>query len=205
MDAMQFIDIAIALLVVSNPLILIQAILGVTAHNTSTRKQTISWLAASLGTGMLITTTFMGAQILSLLGLKIEAFQVAGGIVVIILGFSMLNAKFGMIASAKGRQEFPAAQSGAVIPLAFPLIAGPGAITTVMVNSVRYPGLRNLFLISCACVVLGLISWMLMLSAGYLEKKLGDTAISILGRMGGLILLTLGIQILMGGLAQYFP
>lgn len=205
MNTVQLVDVAVALLVVSNPLILVQAILGVTHHEKPAQKKITALLAAMIGTGILILMTFMGTQLLSLLGLRIEAFQVAGGIVVIFLGFSMLNAKFGMIRSSKKRQDFPSSKAGAMIPLAFPLIAGPGAISTVIVNTIRYPGVQSLFQISLACAILGFISWLFMRSAGFLEKTLGDTGISIFGRIGGLILLTLGIQILMGGLAYYFP
>jgi len=205
MDIVHFISIVIGLLVISNPLMAVQAVLGVTANQTPAQKKQISIIASLVGGMILVVMTWAGTYLLAILGLKIESFQIAGGIVVIVLGFSMLNAQESSIKTTKEEQEAPSPKSGAIIPLAFPLIAGPGAISTVIVNASHFPGVLNLLILSLACILIAIISGIFIYSAGYLEKKLGHTGISIFGRIGGLILLTLGVQILMGGILHFFP
>ncbi len=205
MNVVEFFDILISLIIISNPIILTNTILSIPLNKNPRLKKQTAILSSVVGGAVLITMTWTGTKLLTLLGLRMEAFQIAGGIVVIVLGFAMLNAKISSMKTSSEEEISLVSKSMAITPLAFPLIAGPGSISAVIFNANRFPGVLNLLLLSLACTILALISWFFMRFSCFVEKKIGNTGLHIFERVTGLILLTLGIQILMSGIGRYFP
>ncbi|MBC7510514.1 MAG: MarC family protein [Ferruginibacter sp.] len=140
---------------------------------------------ATLASGaLMILFLFIGKQFLDLLGLDVQSFAVAGSIVIFIIGLEMVL----------GHEFFKSdgnAKSGSVVPIAFPLIAGSGTLTTIMSLKANY-GDVNIFLgILINCVVI----YMVLKSLKWIEKALGPNGMMIIRKFFGVILLAIAVKI----------
>lgn len=134
---------------------------------------------------LMVGFLFLGQSILDLFGLDVESFAVAGAIVIFIVAMEMI---LGMTLI----KEDPDAQgSGSIVPLAFPLIAGAGTLTTIL--SIRAVYSQTSVLIGI--LVNLLIVYVVLRSSSWLEKKLGKTGFAILRRVFGVILLAIAVKI----------
>ena len=142
-------------------------------------------IQATLASGaLMILFLFIGKQFLDLLGLDVQSFAVAGSIVIFIIGLEMVL----------GHEFFKSdgnAKSGSVVPIAFPLIAGSGTLTTIMSLKANY-GDVNIFLgILINCVVI----YMVLKSLKWIEKALGPNGMMIIRKFFGVILLAIAVKI----------
>jgi multiple antibiotic resistance protein len=145
-----------------------------------------------------------GAEIAELMGINLDAFSVVGGIVVAGMGFEMLYG--GAPSKAQGKdaaQSGPDEDSGLLMPLAIPLIAGPGAIVTAVTITTSNPdhGLVASLIAVAAVAVVTFVGFQWL---GGLLAKLPANATALLMRLGGLLLSTIGVQMLLGGLKKFF-
>lgn len=205
MDLAQFVNHFIGLLVISNPLSALPAVLRVTRHQSLAEKRQTGLTAAFAVGIILLVVTWVGGPLLAVLGIELPAFQVAGGVVLFMMALSMLNAEESSIKHSPEEQKERQADLGAIVPLAIPIIAGPGAISTVIVSINQFPGLFNQVLISISTILVSLVMGMLLFFAGDLEKLFGKSGINIINRLGGLILAAISIQTLAGGVIGLFP
>jgi len=134
---------------------------------------------------LMILFLFLGQSILQLFGLDVGSFAVAGAIIMFILALEMiLGVNF-------FHEEPEAKGSGSIVPLAFPLIAGAGTLTTILSLRVVYDNLNIL-----VGIVINLVFIFLVLkSTNWLERKLGTSGFSILRRVFGIILLAIAVKI----------
>lgn len=140
-----------------------------------------------------------------ILDIGLPAFQVAGGVVIFMMALSMLNAEESPMKQTPDEQKDKQRDMSAIVPLAIPIIAGPGAITTVIVAANQFPGLWNQIIISVACILVAFAMGALLYFAASLEKLLGKSGINVINRLGGLILAAISIQVLTAGLVGLFP
>jgi multiple antibiotic resistance protein len=145
-----------------------------------------------------------GAEIAELMGINLDAFSVVGGIVVAGMGFEMLYG--GAPSKAQGQDNSksgPDEDSGLLMPLSIPLIAGPGAIVTAVTITTSNPDcglIASLIAVATVAVVTFIgFQWL-----GALLAKLPANATALLMRLGGLLLATIGVQMLLGGLKRFF-
>ncbi len=140
-----------------------------------------------------------------ILGIHLAAFQVAGGFVLFMMSISMLNAEESSIKQSPEELKERRGDAGAIVPLAIPIIAGPGAISTVIVSVNEFPGLLNQTIISISAILVALVMGALLYFAANLEKILGQAGINIINRIGGLILAAIAVQTLAVGMMGLFP
>ena len=148
---------------------------------------------ATLASGaLMILFLFIGKQFLDLLGLDVQSFAVAGSIVIFIIGLEMVL----------GHEFFKSdgnAKSGSVVPIAFPLIAGSGTLTTIMSLKANY-GDVNIFLgILINCVVI----YMVLKSLKWIEKGLGPNGMMIIRKFFGVILLAIAVKIFGSNISHF--
>ena len=145
----------------------------------------------------------VGRELLRLLGIDLNAFTVVGGIVVAGMGFEMLYA--GAPSKAQGRkeeEEGPQEDSGLLMPLSIPLIAGPGAIaTSITISTSRDDGWIAAVIGSAGVALVAFLSYYLL--GGALSRVSAKTT-SLLVRIGGLLLATIGTQMLLNGIKGFF-
>jgi multiple antibiotic resistance protein len=170
------------------------------------KKRTGIRVAVAVGV-ILLVVTWIGPSLLRILGIRLPAFQVAGGIIIFMLALSMLSAQSSPIKQTEQEQkEKPSSGDlGVIVPLAIPIIAGPGAITTVIVQINAFPGVFNQVILSISALLVAFVMGVLLYFAGHLEKLFGQSGINIINRLGGLILSAIAVQTLANGIIGLFP
>ena len=169
------------------------------------RKKTALITAFAVGC-ILFVVTWLGAPLMMILGIHVAPFQFAGGFVVFLLALSMLRAEQSPMKQTKEEQkEAVDKESVAVTPLAIPLIAGPGAISTVVVKASLFPDFSDLFLMTLIALSVALIMGSVLYFANIIERLLGRVGINIFTRIGGLILASNSVETLSQGIMGMFP
>ena len=148
MSLVEFINFFITLLIIANPMAALPAFLNVTSSDSYEQRKKIALTTGFAVLIILILMTFVGSSLLQVLGIQVYAFQITGGLILLLLAFSMLNASPSRIQETKEEQkEAKRKESVAIVPLAIPLIAGPGAISTIILEDLEVNLYPNLSLI----------------------------------------------------------
>lgn len=205
MNFAQFVNHLIALLVIANPLSALPAVLRVTRNQTVSEKRHTGLVSAFVVGIIFLIVTWIGTPLLVILGIGLPSFQVAGGVVIFMMSISMLNAEESPMKHTLEEQKDKQSDMGAVVPLAIPIIAGPGAISAIIVSVNQFPGLFNQMLISIASLLVAFAMGILLYFAADLEKLFGKAGINVIKRLGGLILAAIAIQVLATGIMGLFP
>jgi multiple antibiotic resistance protein len=197
----------VVLFVVIDPIGLAPIFLGLTRTQTADQQRSAAWRGTTLAALILLVFFFSGDALLRLLDISLPAFRIAGGILLFLLAIDMIFARHSGLRSTTVREQAEAAHKPdvSVFPLAFPLIAGPGALTTVllMANSWRttFEFVGMLFLL---LVVLGM-ALISLLSAPFIMRLLGQTGANVISRLLGLVLAALAVQFVIDGIKTSFP
>lgn len=185
----------VALFAIVSPITSIPVFLSLTAGSTTKERRRTAMQTAAVSGATLLIAYFVGDIILRLLSIQIEAFRIAGAFVIGAIGWSMVMGKKSSI--------FEAHANGAmVVPLAIPLMAGPGAIATVIAigNSDRgNVRIADLVII----LILSALTGILLLAAAPIERALGEQGLMVLTRIFGLLLLSIAVSTVMSALTVY--
>ncbi len=155
--------------------------------------------------GILAVSALVGRELLQLIGIDLGAFGVVGGLIVAAMGVEMLYG--GAPSRAQGgaaAQQRPADENGLVLPLATPLMAGPGGITTVIAVSTFQDGWTSLFAALVGVAVVSVLVFVGFAFLGTAFARLSDSAAAMLTRFGGLLLATIGVQLALSGLRTFY-
>ena len=202
MKMMQFADVVnyfLSLLVVCSPLSALPALLNLSLGKSETEKKRIAVTACGAVAIILVVVTWLGLPLLNIFGIRIPAFQVAGGFVLALVALSMLRAEPSRIQPSDAEAALSKA-SIAVVPLAMPIMAGPGAITTVVVGASIWPGFINHIFLSIAAIVVAFTTGSVLYFASHIEKVLKQTGVHLITRIGGLILASMAVQSIASGI-----
>jgi len=202
----QIVNYFISLLMICSPLSALPALLGLTHGKTEEEKRRTVLIAGIAVGVILVVATWFGSIVLDFLGISIEAFQLAGGFVVFMLALAMLNAEQSKIKqTSEDQKEAKSKESVAIVPLAIPIMAGPGAISTAIVATHDYPGMLNtLYLSGCGILVAFVLGCTLYMSTT-IEKLIGHNGINVVNRIGGLILAAMAVESMARGALGLFP
>ena len=185
----------VALFAIVSPITSIPVFLNLTAGATTQERRRTAVQTAAVSGATLLIAYFVGDIILRLLSIQIEAFRIAGALVIGAIGWSMVMGKKSTI--------FETQSAGAmVVPLAIPMMAGPGAIATVIAigNSDRGTlRIADLVII----LILSALTGILLLAAVPVEKTLGEQGLMVLTRIFGLLLLSIAVSTVMSVLTTY--
>ena len=192
----------ISLFILCSPRTALPAFLNLTqGRGSKERKRVALWSGFAVAI-ILILVTFVGKGLLNVLEIRVSAFQCAGGIVVFLLALSMLNAQISPMRQTEEETGFKASVS--IVPLAIPIMAGPGTISAVIVTSSNYEGFYNQIILAGCGAIVGLITAALLYFAVPVEKYLGLTGLNVVTRIGGLILAAMSIEIFARGFHDLF-
>ena len=185
----------VALFAIVSPITSIPVFLSLTSGASVKERRKIAMQTAAVSGATLLISYFVGDIILKLLSIRIEAFRIAGAFVIGAIGWSMVMGKKSTI--------FEAHSNGAmVVPLAIPLMAGPGAIATVIAigntdrGSVRIADFVIILILSA-------LTGILLLAAAPIERGLGQQGLMVLTRIFGLLLLSIAVSTVMSSLTVY--
>ena len=191
-----FIYIFFALFSVLNPLGAIPIFVGLTQDSTKQERSRISLWTAINVIIILIISFFIGEYMLKFFGISIDALRIAGGIVIMNSGFSLLSGGFSKNRGVNKEVQNDAQSRNdiALSPLAIPMLAGPGSISLMIATYQDYSAPVDRVLVCLAVVAIGLSIFLILRSADYLSKALGASGIVAISRIMGFIVLAIGIQ-----------
>jgi len=154
---------------------------------------------------ILTVVALVGRELLQLLGINLGAFGVVGGLVVALMGFEMLYGGVSSKTQGAGEAEKESVEDeGLIMPLAIPLMAGPGAITTVVtVSTMKDDGST----ITAAVVGVAVVSILVFVGFAYLSgliARMKPASAAMMARIGGLLLATIGAQLMLGGIRTFY-
>jgi multiple antibiotic resistance protein len=198
--------LTIALLAIVDPIAGIPMFLSATAgYSQDSRKRTAQVVAITVFC-VLGVSALIGTEILRFFGISIPSFLIGGGILLLLLAISMLQAQDSRIRQTPDEVEEAAEKDAvAVVPLGIPLLAGPGAISTMIIATHKAPGFfHNLYLLIPAAVI-ALAVWATFAAATRISGRLGKTGMNIITRVMGLIIAALAIEYIYRGLIELFP
>jgi multiple antibiotic resistance protein len=186
-----------------DPLAAIPSFLAITLGADPERRRRMARKGAL--TCFIVLTTFAvcGQLIFRLFGITLPAFEIAGGVILLLIGLDMLQAKRSATQEASGDTEEGAAKEDAgIVPIGIPMLAGPGSISTVMVLVGQVPSIWRweMGAILGSITVTSLVSYWVLAGAGRVLKVLGETGIRVLVRVMGLLLVALAMQYFVNGM-----
>ena len=202
----EFLKFAAALFAIMNPFGNVAIFLSITADRSDAGRKKIATMTAAAVLITLLVAAVLGQQILALFGISVGAFRVAGGIVILIMGLSMLHAQpSGVHHSAHEEDAGKAKDNPAVFPLAIPMIAGPGSMATVILYGQHAEGLLGAATIGAVIVLMCGVLLLTLYAADRLSAFLGTTGLNVLTRLMGMILAAIAVEMMVGGLTELFP
>jgi len=205
-DISEYLKLLAGLLAIVDPIGTIPIYLGMTRHNTLDERRQIALTASISFAIILIVSLFLGEQLLEAFGIGIPSFRTAGGVLIFTMGLSMLQAhESGAKQTEEERAESVVKESVAVVPLAIPLLAGPGAISTVIVYAHSDNSWLHYGLMSSVILTVAILIFIALRIAPLIGARLGKTGMNIVTRIMGLITLAIAIEFIAAGLTALFP
>ena len=194
-----------ALFSIMNPIGNIGVFAGLTANRGPAEALRTAWTCALASAVTLLVVAWAGQDILAFFGIKVNSMRIAGGVIVFLIGLGMLNNKDDHRSSEQEKEDAKQRNAIAVVPLAIPLVAGPGTMTTVLVAAQHQETVLSRVEISVVAIIMSVLVGVLFSFAAPLSKWLGVTTMSMVTRLMGLVLMTIAIVMLVDGLKVAFP
>jgi multiple antibiotic resistance protein len=190
-----------SLFVIVDPVGLIPAFLAMTQKNTGAERVRMAQLASLITFGILILSFLFGQRLLAAFGITLPAFEIAGGIVLLLVALDMLQARRTAI---KETQEEKAEgidkHDVAITPMAIPMLAGPGAITAVILLSNKAETFAHHMILAGAIFVVSALTLLILWTVAVRSQILSVIALKIMGRLMGLILAAIAVQFILNGI-----
>ncbi|MDP2806036.1 MAG: NAAT family transporter [Gallionellaceae bacterium] len=223
LDFTEYTKIFLSLFAILDPIGIIPIIIAFTIGLTAEKRARVGRMASLSVVGILLVALLIGELMLEFFGISIHSFRVAGGILLLLMSITML---FGnkeapkpppLPQAGEGANEShsesdnyetgdnDAGSSIAIVPLSTPLLAGPGAISTVILDAHKGHGLGHYAVMSVEIILLGITVWLTFLVAPWISQRLGRLGSSVFSRLMGLLLAAIAVEFIAGGLRGLFP
>lgn len=203
--ANEYLRFFVTLTAVVDPFLAVPFFLAFEGARSEAEQRTLARLVAITVFVVLAVAAVTGEALLQLIGASLPAFRVGGGLVLLLMALAMLNAQAGGV--RQSQDEARELQSGAlpgVVPMAIPLLAGPGAISTTIIAAER-GGIAHLAVILACIALVCLVTWAALRRAHGIAARLGGTGLNIATRILGLLLAAMAVQTMAEGLKGLFP
>ncbi|GGH08045.1 MarC family protein [Silvibacterium dinghuense] len=186
-----------------DPFAAMPTFLSITAGMDKQRRKAIARKGCITCFIVLSSFALAGQLIFKMFGITLPAFEIAGGLILLLIGIDMLEAKRSPTQESSGETEEASHKEDAgIVPLGIPMLAGPGAISSVMVLVAQAPSRWQMFAILGAIAVTATASYAILSGADRVRSVLGETGIRILVRIMGLLLVALAMQFFVNGLTD---
>jgi len=195
-----------ALLVILDPFAVIPIFLSLTAGYSEAEKRRVVRTATLTVAAVLVVIAHTGEAVLGWLGTSLGSFRVGGGIVLFMMAWAMLRAQVDQVRTSPAEEQSAASKASvAVVPIAIPLLAGPGAMSTVIITMHRSQGPYHPLMVTAVILIVVLVLWAALRMAKRIGDFLGEIGMNILNRLFGLILAAIAVEVIANGLKQLFP
>ncbi len=192
----------IGLLAIVDPLGAIPIFLILTARQSPKLKRATIRLTVLSVFSVLVVSMVLGQAILNVLGISIDAFRCAGGLVLLLMSLAMLQSH---LLKPNEVSELEEDETVALVPLTIPLLAGPGAISTVIVYAHQSSEWTHSVLIFAAITSVCFCLWLTLVAMPWLSKHITQKSIAMSTRIMGLLLAAIAVEFIAGGLKGLFP
>jgi multiple antibiotic resistance protein len=187
-----------------DPFAALPTFLAVTAGADARRRRKMAWKASLTALVVLSAFAVAGQYIFRMFGITLPAFEIAGGVILLLIGLDMLEAK--RSPTQESHEESAAAarkEDAGIVPLGIPMLAGPGAITSVMVLVGQAEGeWKKMAAILTSILITAAICYLVLGNSDLVGRRLGETGVRILVRIMGLLLVALAVQYFVNGLVD---
>ncbi len=187
------------------PFGLVPVVIGLTAHQSDAQRHKIITRAVVISAAIIAFFALVGRFLLDRLGINLYAFDMAGGALLFLVAVDMLFGRSSGTRETKAEaEEAMTREDISVFPLAIPMIAGPGTITTtILYVGLAIPDPLKLLSVAAAIVTALLVAWFVMRSSTFIIHFFGRTGILVLSRILGILLAALAVQFILNGIAEY--
>ena len=190
-----------SIFVIVDPIALVPSFLAMTADDTVAKRARIAGLAAAITCIILLFFAFTGSWIFGIFGITLPAFEIAGGIILLMIALEMLQAR--RTATKETPEEQAAGMSKddiAITPLAIPMLSGPGAITAVILLASRASSPAHQAVLVLSIVIVSFLSFAILRFAAGTARFFGVIMLKIFSRLMGLILAAIAVQFVLNGI-----
>ncbi len=185
---------AIVLFIVVDPFGDIPIFMGLTEKMSDAQKRKIFNTACLVGFVLLLVFAFTGQQIFNIFGVSIYSFEIAGGVLLLIIAIRIL-----ISGSIHEREE--SAESIGAVPIAIPLLVGPGAITTTILNLQEY----DVYVTVLSVLIVMLLTWIILRYINGIYRFLGKTGSIVIARVMSLLIAAIAVQYILVGVTRFLP
>jgi multiple antibiotic resistance protein len=201
----EYLKFTVTLVAVLDPFLAIPIFLSVAvARAPAARRRLVNAVTFTVFAVLACAAVF-GEPLLALIGASLPAFRVGGGLVLLLMALAMLNASIGGVRQSEAEaEELESGDPSGIVPLAVPLLAGPGAISTTIIAAQAGGALHIAALVGCVACVCALL-WLVLSLADRIGSRLGVTGLNIATRLLGLALAAISIEMMTGGLKDLLP
>ncbi len=201
----EYLRFVVTLAAVVDPFLAVPMFLVFTARRSDAERRGLARAVAFTVFVVLAVSAFAGEALLELIGASLSAFRVGGGLVLLLMALAMLNAQAGGVRQSQAEaKELEQGELQGVVPLAIPLLAGPGAISTAIIAAEGGSLVHQAVIVVCIAVVC-LVSWLTLRAAPRIAARMGTTGLNVATRILGLLLAAMAVQTMAVGLKQLFP
>jgi MarC family membrane protein len=201
----EYVRFVVTLTAVLDPFLAVPIFLAVTGSSGHAARLRLARAVTLTVFAVLVGAAVFGEALLGMIGASVSAFRVGGGLVLLLMALAMLNAQPGAVRQSRAEaEELQQGELTGVVPLAVPLLAGPGAISSAILAAESGGIAHVLALIGCIALVCGILWWVLRI-ADAVEPRMGTSGLNIATRLLGLLLAAIAIQTMAEGLSVLFP
>ncbi len=186
-----------------DPFAALPTFLAVTAGADAHRRRKMAWKASVTALVVLSSFAIAGQYIFKMFGITLPAFEIAGGIILLLIGLDMLEAKRSPTQeSTEEAAEAAQKEDAGIVPLGIPMLAGPGSITSVMVLVGQVQSKWQMVAILGSILITAAICYLVLGNSDRVARALGEAGVRILVRIMGLLLVALAVQYFVNGMAD---
>lgn len=206
MDYTEYTKFLIGLLAIVNPMGAIPIFVALTSDARQAERKRIARIIVIAVSTILFVSLFFGERLLNFFGITINSFTVGGGILILLMAISMVQARVSPVShTVEEALESESKDSVAVVPLAMPLLAGPGAISTVILYAHKSTSVGHYISLALVIGVLTVILWAVLKMVPWISRHISQTGINIFTRIMGLFLMAIAVEFIANGLKGLFP
>jgi multiple antibiotic resistance protein len=197
----MFAKIFISVFTIMGPFTVIPTFVSMTEGMSQMQIRHIAARSLMVASSILIVSTIAGERIFDLLGISLPSFKIAGGILILLMGINMLHAKRSESRATDSElEEAKVKEDISVFPIGTPLIAGPGAISTVILFSTGHNKFPSMLMVLAAVIISSVAMYYLLRYSRLIYKGLGQTGTNIMTRLMGLILSAMAVEFIFDGI-----
>ncbi len=207
LDFTEYTKIFISLFAILDPIGIIPVIILFTSGMTAPKRAQVGRVASLAVCAILLVALLIGQPLLAFFGISISSFRVAGGILLMLMAFKMLNGNLytSIETDNDGADGSETSSIHAIVPLSIPLLAGPGSISAVILEAHKAHGIEHYLIMSLEIMLLSVTVWLAFLIAPWVAQRLGKIGIDVFTRLMGLVLAAISVEFIAGGIRGLFP